>query len=217
MSEDNLFYREKVVYKALEEFDSRLYDMGAKPFELKVVGGFALLLEQIRMNDYTDINYVGKPLDKDVSKLVDQIGLEYGLGRGWLNNDVMMSGLDLDEFEYATGELKFNHVADLKVISLYALDKSSILRMKVIAIDTSYMAAENDGDFTRAKDFKDVKLLMESLGCSMAQLKDETEEFVLNPQIYYVIQYYNKFGDIEKLNSFENIRKIIKSKGMERI
>lgn len=217
MSEDNLFYREKVVYKALEEFDSRLYDMGAKPFELKVVGGFALLLEQIRMNDYTDIDYVGKPLDKDVSKLVDQIGLEYGLGRGWLNNDVMMSGLDLDEFEYATGELKFNHVADLKVISLYALDKSSILRMKVIAIDTSYMAAENDGDFTRAKDFKDVKLLMESLECSMAQLKDETEEFVLNPQIYYVIQYYNKFGGIEKLNSFENIRKIIKSKGMERI
>lgn len=217
MSEDNLFYREKVVYKALEEFDSRLYDMGAKPFELKVVGGFALLLEQIRTNDYTDIDYVGKPLDKDVSKLVDQIGLEYGLGRGWLNNDVMMSGLDLDEFEYATGELKFNHVADLKVISLYALDKSSILRMKVIAIDTSYMAAENDGDFTRAKDFKDVKLLMESLGCSMKQLKDETEEFVLNPQIYYVIQYYNKFGDIEKLNSFENIRKIIKSKGMERI
>lgn len=217
MSEDNLFYREKVVYKALEEFDSRLYDMGAKPFELKVVGGFALLLEQIRMNDYTDIDYVGKPLDKDVSKLVDQIGLEYGLGRGWLNNDVMMSGLDLDEFEYATGELKFNHVADLKVISLYALDKSSILRMKVIAIDTSYMAAENDGDFTRAKDFKDVKLLMENLGCSMVQLKDETEEFVLNPQIYYVIQYYNKFGGIEKLNSFENIRKIIKSKGMERI
>ena len=217
MSEDNLFYREKVVYKALEEFDSRLYDMGAKPFELKVVGWFALLLEQIRMNDYTDIDYVGKPLDKDVSKLVDQIGLEYGLGRGWLNNDVMMSGLDLDEFEYATGELKFNHVADLKVISLYALDKSSILRMKVIAIDTSYMAAENDGDFTRAKDFKDVKLLMESLGCSMKQLKDETEEFVLNPQIYYTIQYYNKFGGIEKLNSFENIRKIIKSKGMERI
>lgn len=217
MSEDNLFYREKVVYKALEEFDSRLYDMGAKPFELKVVGGFALLLEQIRISDYTDIDYVGKPLDKDVSKLVDQIGLEYGLGRGWLNNDVMMSGLDLDEFEYATGELKFNHVADLKVISLYALDKSSILRMKVIAIDTSYMAAENDGDFTRAKDFKDVKLLMESLGCSMKQLKDETEEFVLNPQIYYVIQYYNKFGGIEKLNSFENIRKIIKSKGMERI
>lgn len=217
MSEDNLFYREKVVYKALEEFDSRLYDMGAKPFELKVVGGFALLLEQIRVSDYTDIDYVGKPLDKDVSKLVDQIGLEYGLGRGWLNNDVMMSGLDLDEFEYATGELKFNHVADLKVISLYALDKSSILRMKVIAIDTSYMAAENDGDFTRAKDFKDVKLLMESLGCSMKQLKDETEEFVLNPQIYYVIQYYNKFGGIEKLNSFENIRKIIKSKGMERI
>lgn len=217
MSEDNLFYREKVVYKALEEFDSRLYDMGAKPFELNVVGGFALLLEQIRMNDYTDIDYVGKPLDKDVSKLVDQIGLEYGLGRGWLNNDVMMSGLDLDEFEYATGELKFNHVADLKVISLYALDKSSILRMKVIAIDTSYMAAENDGDFTRVKDFKDVKLLMESLGCSMKQLKDETEEFVLNPQIYYVIQYYNKFGGIEKLNSFENIRKIIKSKGMERI
>lgn len=217
MQADNLLFREKVVFKALEELDNRLYKLGVKPFELKVIGGFALMLEQIRMDDYTDVDYVGKPLPNDIREIVDSIGKEFGLGRGWLNNDVMMSGMELEDFEYSTGELTFHHVADLNVISLYALDLECILRMKVIAIDTSYMGAENDGDFTRAKDFKDVKMLMERLGMSLHQLVDDTSYYVLNREIYYLIKYYNKFEDVSSLSSYDNLRRIIKNKGNERL
>lgn len=213
MAVDNILYKEKLVYKALEELDNRLLKLGVKPFDLKVVGGFALMLENIRLNDYTDIDYIGKPLDNSIKEIVDSIGLEYGLGRGWINNDVLMSGFDLDDIELSTGKLEFKHVTDMNVIRLYSLDKECILRMKIIAIDTSYMSAESTGSFDRSKDFKDIKLLMETIGVGMDELIIKTGEYVLNPQIYYLVNYYNKFNDVSNLSSFSSIKQIIETKG----
>lgn len=213
MAVDNILYKEKLVYKALEELDSRLLKLGVKPFDLKVVGGFALMLENVRLNDYTDIDYIGKPLDNNIKEIVDSIGLEYGLGRGWINNDVLMSGFDLDDIELSTGKLEFKHVTDMNVIRLYSLDKECILRMKIIAIDTSYMSAESTGSFDRSKDFKDIKLLMETIGIGMDELIIKTGEYVLNPQIYYLVNYYNKFNDVSNLSSFSSIKQIIETKG----
>lgn len=213
MAVDNILYKEKLVYKALEELDSRLLKLGVKPFDLKVVGGFALMLENIRLNDYTDIGYIGKPLDNSIKEIVDSIGLEYGLGRGWINNDVLMSGFDLDDIELSTGKLEFKHVTDMNVIRLYSLDKECILRMKIIAIDTSYMSAESTGSFDRSKDFKDIKLLMETIGVGMDELIIKTGEYVLNPQIYYLVNYYNKFNDVSNLSSFSSIKQIIETNG----
>ena len=213
MAVDNILYKEKLVYKALEELDSRLLKLGVKPFDLKVVGGFALMLENVRLNDYTDIDYIGKPLDNNIKEIVDSIGLEYGLGRGWINNDVLMSGFDLDDIELSTGKLEFKHVTDMNVIRLYSLDKECILRMKIIAIDTSYMSAESTGSFDRSKDFKDIKLLMETIGVGMDELIIKTGEYVLNPQIYYLVNYYNKFNDVSNLSSFSSIKQIIETKG----
>lgn len=213
MAVDNILYKEKLVYKALEELDNRLLKLGVKPFDLKVVGGFALMLENVRLNDYTDIDYIGKPLDNSIKEIVDSIGLEYGLGRGWINNDVLMSGFDLDDIELSTGKLEFKHVTDMNVIRLYSLDKECILRMKIIAIDTSYMSAESTGSFDRSKDFKDIKLLMETLGIGMDELIIKTGEYVLNPQIYYLVNYYNKFNDVSNLSSFSSIKQIIETKG----
>lgn len=213
MAVDNILYKEKLVYKALEELDNRLLKLGVKPFDLKVVGGFALMLENVRLNDYTDIDYIGKPLDNSIKEIVDSIGLEYGLGRGWINNDVLMSGFDLDDIELSTGKLEFKHVTDMNVIRLYSLDKECILRMKIIAIDTSYMSAESTGSFDRSKDFKDIKLLMETIGVGMDELIIKTGEYVLNPQIYYLVNYYNKFNDVSNLSSFSSIKQIIETKG----
>ena len=213
MAVDNILYKEKLVYKALEELDNRLLKLGVKPFDLKVVGGFALMLENIRLNDYTDIDYIGKPLDNSIKEIVNSIGLEYGLGRGWINNDVLMSGFDLDDIELSTGKLEFKHVTDMNVIRLYSLDKECILRMKIIAIDTSYMSAESTGSFDRSKDFKDIKLLMETIGIGMDELIIKTGEYVLNPQIYYLVNYYNKFNDVSNLSSFSSIKQIIGTNG----
>lgn len=217
MSVDTILYKEKVVFKALTELDSRLHKMRVKPFSLKVVGGFALMLEQVRMSDYTDIDYVGAPLNNNIKDAIDEVGLEYGLGRGWINNDVLMSGLDLEDLELSTGKLEFRHVTDMNVISLYSLNKSCILRMKVIAVDTALIGAESNYSFDRAKDFKDIKELMKVLGISLEQLIEETESYVLNTNVYYLIEYYNKFDDISKFSSYQSIKEIIKTEGKVRI
>lgn len=82
--------------------------------------------------------------------IIDDVGMRYGLGRGWINNDCLLSGASLEDLEFVTGKLKFIHKFDL--ISINALDKECILRMKLIAIDTSYSGMGEGGDFSRIKD-----------------------------------------------------------------
>ena len=52
------------MYQAVKELDRRLKEQNVKPFELDVVGGFAMLMNGTRTNrdSYTDIDYVGPEL-----------------------------------------------------------------------------------------------------------------------------------------------------------
>lgn len=54
---------------------------------------------------------------------------------------------------------------------------------------------------------------METLGIDMDELIIKTGEYVLNPQIYYLVNYYNKFNDVSNLSSFSSIKQIIETKG----
>ena len=193
--------------KALKELDDRLCEMKVYPIELNVVGGFALLLHGIRMHkdQQTDIDYVGNAMPKAVKEVIDEVGIRYRLGRDWINCDVVMSGLDLDDFEYATGELHFEKAFELNVITVNVLAKEDILRMKVIAIDTSYMAWKDGGDFTRYKDFADVKVLMKDLGWDIKQLRLNTDYYVMEPYIYKMIEKFNseQNNDIHEILGIE--------------
>ena len=192
------FYKERVVYQALERLDEELFEMKVAPFELNVIGGFALILEGIRVrSDYTDIDYIGSRLPDKIREKIDEIGAEYGLGRGWINNDVLLSGSSLEEIQYCTGKLRFTHKFDLRVITINSLDLRDLLKMKVIAIDTSYMGIELGGEFTRTKDFKDIQDIMEMLGFNMKDLVALTREWVLCPEIYRFISYFNKTNDYD--------------------
>ena len=159
----DILYKEKIVYKALEELDEIFHKKRVIPFELNVVGGFALTVQRVRMSDYTDIDYIGATLPEELREIVDEVGIRYGLGRGWINNDVLLAGSDLKELELLTGKLEFVHAFDLRVITVNVLDKRCLLRMKIIAIDTSFAELDAGGGFARFKDFDDVLLLMDSL------------------------------------------------------
>ena len=208
----NILYKEKVVYRALEELDTLFYAKKILPFELNVVGGFALLVQQIRMSDYTDIDYVGSSLPESLRELVDEVGLRYGLGRGWINNDVLLAGSTLEELEGLTGKLVFNHAFDLRVITLNVLDKHCLLRMKVIAIDTSFAELEVNGKFARIQDFEDVRLLMETIGCSMNDVVQSTFDYVLSPEIYHLIRHYVNTRDRDMFSD-NKWKKIIVCRG----
>ena len=186
----NILNSEKVVYKALEELDKAFFALGVNHIELNVVGGFALILHGIRYSDYTDIDYIGADLPINLREIVDDIGIRHGLGRGWVNSDVLLAGSNLEELEAITGKLVFLHAFDLKVITINVLDKRCLLRMKVLAVDTSFSGMGSGNEFDRFKDFEDIYLLMEHLGMSMNDLVRETFEYVLSPEIFHLIRYY---------------------------
>lgn len=210
---DDVLYKQKVVYSALEELDETLFHMKVKPFELNVIGGFAMTVEQIRMSDYTDIDYIGKDLPESIKSIIDEIGLRYKLGRGWINNDCMLSGTTLEDLECATGKLNFNHAFDLKVITVNTLDVKDLLRMKIIAIDTNYSSLSYGGDFTRVKDFSDVELLMKRLAYSYNDVVTSTFDYVECPEIYFLLRYYLRTHDITSISDSKERMEIISKKG----
>jgi hypothetical protein len=193
------WYQEIKIFKALEELDNRLKVLNVAPFELNVVGGFALLLEGIRRNrnDYTDIDYVGRSFNEQVKEAISEVGAKYGFERNWINNDVLLAGSNLKELEFATGKLHFIKRAELSVITINSLDKECLLRMKIIAIDTSLFAFQNNGDFTRLKDFPDVKALMDFMGYDINDVKRATEDYVMDKKTFVLLEYYLKTGKLD--------------------
>lgn len=198
-------FSESVLIKALKELDYELHNINVKPFDLKVVGGFALLMQKIcpctEESQYTDIDYVGSEFPKEIKEIINEIGIKYKLGKNWVNRDVVMYDMDDDDFECATGELHFDKSLELSVITVYTLRKGDLIRMKVIAIDTSYMTWHDlGGDFTRFKDFEDIKLLMKELGWDNKKLKNETNVYILNPEIYTLIKNFSEKEEVATID-----------------
>jgi len=155
---------------ALLELDKRL--PAETPLrELLVVGGFALQIWGIRseLDEATDVDYIGSPVT-DIKGLIDAIGFEFGLGNGWLNNDILLSVDDsISELEVSTGKLEFVDVSNnLKHFKLKVATLDTLLRLKLIAIDTSVIAGNLD---VRQKDIPDVERVISRLNLKPKQLR----------------------------------------------
>ncbi len=206
-------YRETEIYKALEELNEKLIELGADKINLNVIGGFALIVEGVREGDYTDIDYVGQQAFPDsIKKVIDEIGVKHNLGRGWINNDVMLSGATLEDFELSTGKLHFHPGFDMEKIHVDVLEEKDLLRMKVISVDTSITAMELGGDFTRAKDLPDIDLLMAHRNMELIDLEIETYQYVINERTYEVIDDYLKTKDLSKYTEKDGQKRDTKNK-----
>ena len=62
--------------------------------QLFVVGGYALQLAGVRKDptEATDVDYIGQTFTGETRAAIDEIGLRFGLGKGWLNNDLLLVG-----------------------------------------------------------------------------------------------------------------------------
>lgn len=69
--------------------------------------------------------------------------------------------------------------------------------MKVIATDTSCMGIYLGGNFTRTKDFKDIQDIMEFLNFIIKDTINLTKDWVLCPEIYKFISYFNRANDYD--------------------
>lgn len=181
--------------KALQELSEQLQNTKMPPVSLNVIGGFALMLREVRSaDDTTDIDYVGKNLPESFDKIADEIGVKHQLGRGWINNDVMLSGISLEDFEFATGKLHFDPAFQIGNIQINVLDETDLLRMKLIAVDTSLTSVEMGGDFSRAKDLADIDALLTRQGKTPARAQKEYKEFLICPYLEQVLTTYRTSG-----------------------
>lgn len=192
---DQAKFKETPMGAALQELGERLEEQHMPPVSINVIGGFAMMMREIRdPSGTTDIDYVGNSLPEDFNKIADEIGIKHKLGVGWINNDVMLSGIQMEDFEFATGKLHFEPAFSVGGISINVLEEPDLLRMKVISIDTSLAAIENGGDFTRAKDLEDIKTLMERRDMKPEDLRREYDEYLISPATPSVVKAYNEKG-----------------------
>jgi hypothetical protein len=185
--------------KALSELDKELYnryDKNIQPIAVNVIGGFGLLLHNVRKNPdmFTDIDFIGEDLEPHVKKIADKIGTKYNLGRNWLNNDISLIDSSLESVENMIGKIHFEPVTniDLKIFKLNVADPQDLLRMKVFAIDTWLMGMPANEPYSRTKDFEDIRLLIDYLNINMDTLKLKTKKYTLIPETYQLIDKYIK-------------------------
>lgn len=182
--------------KAIIELSQEMQKRNMPPISINVIGGFALMMHDARNPDcMTDIDYVGTPLSDDFDKLADKIGIKHRLGRGWINNDVMLTGNSMEDFEFATGKLHFDSSIEIGKMKINILNEEDVLRMKLIAVDTSLMAAETGGDFSRIKDLPDVDRLLKRQNISSDQIMEKYDGYILNKNTPKIIQAYQKGGN----------------------
>lgn len=182
--------------KALQELNNIMEERHIPPVHLSVIGGFAMMLHGFRSLDgVTDIDYVGTALSREFQDIAGEIGLKYHLGKDWINKDVMLSGISMQDFETITGKLHFKRALTLSKIDIDALVPQDLLRLKIIAIDTSMTAVECGGDFTREKDFPDVCKLADFLQISIPDICNEFSEYIESPLTSKALMFYTQSPD----------------------
>ena len=185
--------------RALKDLDERLRKRCkglVTPIELNCVGGFALMANKIRLNpdEFTDIDYIGDDFNEQIRDIIDEVGVKYNLGKKWLNNDVLLAGSSCEDIEFAVGKLHFTPMLQLSVFAINVLVPVDLMRMKVIALDTTLIAARAGAEFTRLRDFKDVADLMRFLGWDTQKLIEQTSDYVLESETFELIDEYIKTG-----------------------
>ena len=191
--------------------EMKAYDM--PPVELNVIGGFALMLRGVRdPNDITDIDYVGVDLYEKFNAVSEKIGVQYGMEPGWINNDGMLVGDSMDDFEISTGELHFEHAVTIGPISINVLTEKDLLRMKLIAVDTAMTEMEATGDFARRKDFSDIDILMRSQNMTPDDVMREFGEYILcEPDTFDLIDLIYEGGVSKAIQAVDKMSDDLKA------
>ena len=170
-------HRNDPIFHALEVLNQEMVKNDYPPIELNVVGGFALMLYGHRNpSEYTDIDFVGVKLTKELKSLSEDVGKQTGMVKDWLNNEMMLSGTTIEDLECSTGPLHFEPAYSMEKIAINIIDERDLLKLKLIAIDTALVEIENNVDFTRGKDLKDIGILLKSLGMTVNQAINENRD-----------------------------------------
>ncbi len=201
---------DNILFNALKDLDALMVKNNIPPVNLKVIGGFALLCHNVRKDtvSYTDIDYIGPDMSKEIMDLAKEVGMRHHLGSHWINNDFLLTGSSLEDIEEFTGKLRFTDSYRLNRIHLDILSKTDLLKLKIIAIDTSLTTIASETSFSRAKDLNDIELLVHDLSIDLDKFirKLEAKNLLINENTKRVVETYINYGVAATQELVENIR-----------
>lgn len=198
-----------VLLEALKELAKECENNYIPPFELNIIGNFALMLYGIKDNkEHVNIDYIGPDLSPKVKELARIIGIKRNLGQNWINNDFILTGSSLEDLEFCTGKLYFTDYYEVGSIKLNILNQSDLLKLKIIAIDTTLFDVESGLPFTRFKDLQDIITLKDKLHINLKKyIQDlDLQGLILNTNTYKIINMYEKNGKKATLDYLENLK-----------
>jgi len=132
----------QLLLKALEILDTRLVTSGCSPVEIRIVGGFALILHGIRETGFTqDIASMTRDFEPQVKQLIAEIGKELGLKLGWLNADMVLD--DPEIIEMIIGETHFDQFGDYQALDVKVADLTTLLKLKIVAAGDTILAHDS--------------------------------------------------------------------------
>lgn len=201
---------DSILFNALKDLDALMVENDIPPVNLKIIGGFALLCHNVRKDtvSYTDIDYIGPEMSKDLMELAKQVGMKHHLGTHWINNDFLLTGNTLEDIEEITGKLRFTDSYRLNRIHLDILSKTDLLKLKIIAIDTSLTAVASESTFSRVKDLSDISLLVNDLSIDLDKFirNLEAKNLLINENTKRVVETYMNYGITAAQELVESIK-----------
>jgi hypothetical protein len=145
--------------QALSVLDEKLCEAGSEPIEIRIVGGFALILHNVRENGFTqDIDSMTRDFEPKVKALIAQTGKELGIKLGWLNADMVLD--DPEIIELIVGETNFEEYGSYEVLIVKVADLPTLLRLKIIAAGDNLLVQDNIEYERHAKDLKNLISVM---------------------------------------------------------
>jgi hypothetical protein len=150
----------ETLLQALDLLDSRLAESGCSRVEVKIVGGFALILQGVRDGGFTqDIDSMTRSYDPYISHLIAQVGREMGIKLGWLNADMVLD--DPDIIEGIVGEVSFTPFGSYKALDVSLADLPTLLRLKIVAAGDNLEITHDEVEYERH--FGDIKGIIAAL------------------------------------------------------
>ena len=155
----------QLLLKALETLDDRLVSEGCDPVEIRIVGGFALILNDIRETGFTeDIDSMTRDFEPHVKQLIAQIGKDMGLKLGWLNADMVLD--DPEIISMIIGETNFDDYGEYQVLKVKVADMTTLLKLKIVAAGDTFLIHD---DIEYERHSRDLFALLKSLEIDSAE------------------------------------------------
>ncbi|MDR1358783.1 MAG: hypothetical protein LBJ48_05465 [Coriobacteriales bacterium] len=157
-----------LLLSALSSLDNKLAKAGSDPVEIRIVGGFALILRGVRETGFTqDIDSMTRDFDPQVKQLIAQTGRELGLKLGWLNADMVLD--DPEVISMIVGEMNFENFEsfdDYRVLHVSVADLPTLLKLKIVAAGDTLLVRD---DIEHERHARDLVALLNALEIDSAE------------------------------------------------